>query len=512
MAEAHPDPGGRPAAAQEGHAQEVERGAARSAAGLRLHAGEPEVPDGADGAHGPGGGRLHGHRHAGLGAVEQAQAAAHLFQAELRAGDEPADQLDPRRAGDEPGVVHRPAAEPARPGRHRQAEAAGGVPADPQQRGPGARPPDRAGEGQPVLVHHHRHHLSRREGRGRHDRGGRRRVRRGRGSRALQGLQHHHPVGPRDRPRPDSDSLAARHIGRASSPDPAGVAHQGGPGRRDRRGARGASVRGAGRLRRGGDQPLPRLRDAGADHPRARREADAQGSPEALHEGHRQGAAEGDVQDGHLHLSVLLRRADLRRRGPALLVREEVLHRHPYAGGRRRAAPDRARDGGAASPGLRRRAGPGARARCGRRVRLPHPRRSPHVAAERGGRPAARGACQPAGQVSLVRPAGERSVRAAHDAARPVPAEERRRDAPQACSSGGGRAGGQHRQALLDRCDELRLDLARGAHHARHRHEPHRRQVQHRRGRRGSRPLQDPCPTAIRCARPSSRWRRDASA
>ncbi len=37
---------------------------------------------------------------------------------------------------------------------------------------------------------------------------------------------------------------------------------------------------------------------------------------------------------------------------------------------------------------------------------------------------------------------------------------------------------------------ELRLDLARGAHHARHRHEPHRRQVQHRRGRRGGGPLQ----------------------
>ena len=49
---------------------------------------------------------------------------------------------------------------------------------------------------------------------------------------------------------------------------------------------------------------------------------DAQGSAEALHQGHRQGPAEGDVQDGHLHLPVLLRRADLRRRGPALVVRE----------------------------------------------------------------------------------------------------------------------------------------------------------------------------------------------
>ncbi len=73
----------------------------------------------------------------------------------------------------------------------------------------------------------------------------------------------------------------------------------------------------AGRLRRGGDQPLPRLRDAGAAAARARREAHPQGSAEALHQGGRQGPAEGDVQDGHLDLSVLLRRADLRRRRPA---------------------------------------------------------------------------------------------------------------------------------------------------------------------------------------------------
>ena len=45
------------------------------------------------------------------------------------------------------------------------------------------------------------------------------------------------------------------------------------------------------------------------------------------------------------------------------------------------------------------------------------------------------------------------------------------------------------RQALLHRGDELRLDQPRGPHHSRHRHEPHRRPLQHRRGRRGSRPL-----------------------
>ena len=45
------------------------RVAARSPAGLRLHAGRPEAPDGADGDHRPGGGRLDGHRHADLGAL-----------------------------------------------------------------------------------------------------------------------------------------------------------------------------------------------------------------------------------------------------------------------------------------------------------------------------------------------------------------------------------------------------------------------------------------------------------
>ena len=49
----------------------------------------------------------------------------------------------------------------------------------------------------------------------------------------------------------------------------------------------------------------------------------------------------------------------------------------------------------------------------------------------------------------------------------------------------GSRARQGHRQALRDRRDEPRLDLDRGAHHARGRDEPHRRQVEHGRRRRG---------------------------
>ncbi len=61
---------------------------ARPATGLRLHAGKRQVPDGTDGRSGAGSGRLHGHRHAALGPVQPAEAAAHLFQAELRASDQ----------------------------------------------------------------------------------------------------------------------------------------------------------------------------------------------------------------------------------------------------------------------------------------------------------------------------------------------------------------------------------------------------------------------------------------
>ena len=63
-----------------------------------------------DGRGRPGSDRLDGHRHAGLGAVEQAEAAAHLFQAEFRSGHQPADRPDPRGAGDEPRLLHRAAA------------------------------------------------------------------------------------------------------------------------------------------------------------------------------------------------------------------------------------------------------------------------------------------------------------------------------------------------------------------------------------------------------------------
>ena len=62
---------------------------------------------------------------------------------------------------------------------------------------------------------------------------------------------------------------------------------------------------------------------------------------EELPEGGRQGHPEGDVQDGHLDLSVLLRRADLRRGRTVHRLRREVLHRHRQHDRRRRLRGDR---------------------------------------------------------------------------------------------------------------------------------------------------------------------------
>ena len=108
---------------------------------------------------------------------DQAAAALHLFQAEFRPGHQPADRPDPRGAGDEPGVVHRPPAEPVRFRGPRHPQAPRGAPADPDQRGPGEDPLDRRSRQQPFPVDHSRHHLSGRHRRRRHGRRARRVVR-----------------------------------------------------------------------------------------------------------------------------------------------------------------------------------------------------------------------------------------------------------------------------------------------------------------------------------------------
>ena len=74
-------------------------------------------------------------------------------------------------------------------------------------------------------------------------------------------------------------------------------------------------------------------------------------------QGARQGRAQGDVQDGHLHRRLLPRRPDLRGRRPGQELVDAVLHRHHLPARRRR--PRRHRRGGrrAGTPGPTRPAG-----------------------------------------------------------------------------------------------------------------------------------------------------------
>ncbi len=148
--------------------------------------------------------------------------------------------------------------------RHRAADAARGAAADPDAGQHGEDPARRALLGgafrsieldicYPAHVGRERH-------------GGRaREPRRACGGRDPAGLQHPDPVRPQRGAGRAADSRAARDRRRARAPGEEGPAHVGGPGRRDRLGARGASLRVARGLRRGGDPPVSRARDARAD-------------------------------------------------------------------------------------------------------------------------------------------------------------------------------------------------------------------------------------------------------
>ena len=138
---------------------------------------------------------------------------------------------------------------------------------------------------------------------------------------------------------------------------------------------------------------------------------------------------------------------------------------------------------------VRRCAGLQDHARCRRRLCLSHPWRSAFLDTAIGVALAACGARQCAGKVSRLCRAPERAGReAAHDS-RAVPHPRRGRGRTRACADRRSRTRRKHREAVLDRRDVVRLDLARGAHDARDRDESHRRQVEYRRGRRGIRSL-----------------------
>ena len=364
---------------------------------------------------------------------------------------------------------------------------AGGGAADPDQRRSGEDPRDLLAGGRCVPHPDDRRHLAGQRGRGRHGAGGRSHL--PRGDRCGAGrLQHPDPVGsrgvaPTRIPIPALLATAAvhHHLIRQRA------AHQHRPGGRDRRGARGAPFLRAGRLWRGGDQSVSGVRDAGAD-PRAERpDAEAVRGAEELPQGDRQGHPEGDVQDGHLHLPVLLRRADLRRgRAVAAFVEKcftgtastiegvgfeeiarEAVQRHQQRLWRQPAVRRTC-----SMPAATTRSACAARTMPGRRTRWPSC--STRCAATRA--PSSRAFTDTINDQSerLLTLRGLMELKFADT---PMPLDEVE---PAAAIV----------QALRHRRDELRLDLARGAHHAGDRDEPHRRQVEHRRGRRGIRSLQ----------------------
>ena len=121
--------------------------------------------------------------------------------------------------------------------------------------------------------------------------------------------------------------------------------------RRGRRRPRGAPRGAARRLRRGRDQPLPRhgVRRGPGAHRRHHRGHRGEGGRQP-HQGARQGRAQGDVEDGHLHRGLLPRRPGVRGD-------------RPVAGARRRVtSPARSASSAAsASTSSRRRPRPGTR-------------------------------------------------------------------------------------------------------------------------------------------------------
>ena len=295
----------------------------------------------------------------------------------------------------------------------------------------------------------------------------------------------HRAVRPQRRRGRRADPVAAAHVGGAPPPRAHQAAHDGRPARRVRRRPRGPPHGVADRVRRRCDQPVPRVRvDRGPDRrrrglaPRPRRDRSAQGGAQ-LHQGVRQGRAQGDVEDGRLDRRQLHRRPDLRgdraRRG----ADRAVLHRHREPA--RRDRPRRAR----------RPRPPRATPPPTRRVPRSGPTASSSSAASTSGAARASTTCSTPRRCSSSSTrrgpsatTSSRSTRARRrpvappgDVARPVPLQT---DDRSAIPIDEVEPVERDRPALLDRCDVVRVDLGRGARDAGDRDEPDRRQVEHR--------------------------------
>ena len=146
---------------------------------------------------------------------------------------------------------------------------------------------------------------------------------------------------------------------------------------------------------------------------------------------------------------------------------------------------DRDRGGDTAPPRgcVRPFSGPEHCARGRGRIRISRAWRDPQLDAGDGLPAAARRSRQRRRSLQCLCQSAQRAECAIVDNSRSLPNQDRGGGRANVRSDRRSRARGFDRQALLDRGDVLRFDFARGAHHARHRNEPDRRQVKHRRRR-----------------------------
>ena len=294
-------------------ARDADRVPAPAADRVRLLARGHEGDPGAARAQRRGGGQLDGQRHAPRRPLRPAPAHLLVLQAAVRAGDEPADRLDPGGDRDEPAGEHRLREEPLRRDARARAPARA-ADADPARLRARAAAPGALGDLQGA---HARHDVARRGGAGRDGRRARPALPRGRrGARGRH--QHPDPLRPGRRPRAGRRAVAPRDGSGAPSPRARGHAPPGRSRRRVGRGPQRPQRRDPDRLRRRCRQPVPDARDAG----RARRAGLAAGGHDgrpgagAGGQGARQGPPEDAVQDGDLDDPVVLRRPDLRGRRP----------------------------------------------------------------------------------------------------------------------------------------------------------------------------------------------------
>ena len=256
------------------------------------------------------------------------------------------------------------------------------------------------------------------------------------------------------------------------------------PGGRDRLGARGASLRRAGRLRRRGRcTPYLAMETLVANcTPGCQRTGRRRGDLQ-LRQGHRQGPVEDHVQDGRVHLHVVLRRADVRGHRPGKpLVDKYFRGTASQVGGIGVSRwPKRSIPAHAHRP-------PSAPTRCCRAMLDAggeyawRTRRRTHVDADAIAKlqHSARNKFDTYKEYAQI--INDQSKRHGADAARPVRVQRSIRPRPSRWTR-------SSRPKIVKRFATGAMSPGLdppGALDAGHRDEPHRRQEQHRRGRRGS--------------------------